>query len=214
VLGTLSLAFLAGGCRGRQTAQVMQPGEADMVGSHAAGAETFKPLIATAVSNLLAKHAQVVQPAGFGGPAPEPLNVCFVGVENKSIEEIGDFKGQIYEHIDTCIVQSGVFRPISRRFVEAGLREVRMRPEELFIPDNMRIFVDVMERQGQPFGYLLYATLTSGTTQGNRDYQRDYLLTLEMVNVRTGDYTKESARLSKEYNVSAMSKIRSWNPFD
>ena len=60
---------------------------------------------------------------------------------------------------------------------------------------------------GQPFDYLLYATLTSGTTHDNKDYQRDYLLTLEMVNVRTGQYDKESAQLDKGYNVSAGAKL-------
>jgi hypothetical protein len=72
----------------------------------------------------------------------------------------------------------------------------------------MRDFSAAMERQGQPFDYLLYATITSGTTHSNRDYQRDYLLTLEMVNIRDGSYDKEAAELSKGYNVSAMAKIR------
>ena len=35
---------------------VRNPGEADMVGSHTAGAETFKPLVEEAVSKLLARH--------------------------------------------------------------------------------------------------------------------------------------------------------------
>lgn len=215
VVGVLGLGILAlGGCRGRQTAQVKQPWEADLVGSHAAGAETYKPLIDTAVSNLLARHSQTIQPAGFSDAAARPLlRICFVAVENKSIEEIGDFKELIYQNIDTRIVQSQVYQPISRRFVEAGLRETRLRPDELFLPKNMQIFVEAMQRQGQPFDYLLYATITSGTTHSNRDYQRDYLLTLEMINVQTGQYDKESAQLSKRYNVSAAAKIRNYSPF-
>ena len=59
-----------------------------------------------------------------------------------------------------------------------------------------------MEQMGQPFDFLLYATLTSGTTRSNKDYQRNYLLTLEMVNVHNGQYDKESAELDKQYNVS------------
>ena len=51
-----------------------------------------------------------------------------------------------------------------------------------------------MEQQGQPFDFLLYATITSGTTHANKDYQRDYLLTLEMINVHTGEYDKQAAR--------------------
>jgi hypothetical protein len=206
--GVLGLGLvLPAGCH-NQTAQVKKPGQADMVGSHAAGAETYKPLIDESVSKLLARHSAGVQPAGFTPGGPQPMRVCFIGVENKSIEEIGDFKEQIYQAIDTRITQSGTFQTISRRFVDAGLQQSRLRPDALFIPQNMRDFSAAMERQGQPFDYLLYATITSGTTHSNRDYQRDYLLTLEMVNIRDGSYDKEAAELSKGYNVSAMAKIR------
>ena len=210
----LGLAVSQTGCRGRQTAQVLQPGEADMVGSHTAGAETYKPLVDEAVAKLLSRCTTEVMPAGYAADVPPPARrVCFIGVENKSIEEIGDFKEQIYQHIDTRILESQSFQSISRRFVEAGLMEARLRPSELFVPQNMRVFTEVMERQGQPFDYLLYATITSGTTRSNADYQRDYLLTLEMVNVRSGKYEKESATISKGYNVSALAKIKNFSPF-
>jgi hypothetical protein len=202
------------GCRSKQTAQVKVPGQPDMVGSHQAGAETFKPLVEESVARLLARHGHTVQPAGFApGAQPQPMRICFVGVENKSIEEIGDFKEQIYQLIDTRILESGTYQPVSRRFVEAGLRETRLRPDQLFVPQNMRTYSATMEQMGQPFDYVLYATITSGTTRSNKDYQRDYLLTLEMINVRTGQYEKESAELSKGYNVSAGAKLRNLQPF-
>ena len=179
-----------------------------MVGSHSAGAETYKPLIDESVGKLLARHSQGVQPASYNPNGPQPLRICFVGVENKSIEELADFKEQIYQAIDTRITQSGTFQTVSRRFVDAGLQQARLRPDMLFIPQNMRDFSAAMERQGQPFDYLLYATLTSGTTRDNRDYQRDYLLTLEMVSIRDGSNDKESAELSKAYNRSAGAKVR------
>ncbi len=206
VLGLVGLELMVGaGCRSKQTAEVLKPGDPGMVGSHTAGGETYKPLVEAAVANLLARHTGGVQQVNQ--PGPPPLRVCFVGVENKSSEEMGDFKEQVYQQIDTRIVQSQVFQPISRRFVEAGLHQTGLRPDNLFIPENMRTFSVAMEQMGQPFEYLMYATLTSGTTQSNKDYQRDYLLTLEMVNVRTGQYDKESAQLSKGYNVSAGAKI-------
>ena len=208
-----STAIWQNGCRGRQTAQVLKPGEKDMVGSHAAGAETFKPLVEEAVAKLLGSCDPVVQPASFDGQMPPPRRICFVGVENKSIEEICDFKDQLYQQIDTRIVQSQTFAPISKRFVDAGLAESRMRPDQLFVPENMRLFTAIMEKQGQPFDYLLYATITSGTTRDNKDYQRDYTLTLEMVHIRTGKYSTESAELSKGYNRSMLAKVRNLNPF-
>lgn len=197
------------GCRSQQHARVIQPGEKEMIGSHQAGTETFRPLVEIAVGNLLARCNEI--PATMASYPGQPVmlppkRICFIGVENKSAEEIGDFKEQIYQCIDTKILQSGAFQPVSRRFVEAGLKETRLRPDELFVPAGMRTFTMYMEQQGQPFDYLLYATLTSGTTRENRDYQRDYLLTLEVVDVRSGQYQKETAELSKGYHHSAASK--------
>ena len=56
------------------------------------------------------------------------------------------------------------------------------------------------------------ATITSGTTRENRDYQRDYVLTLELVEVGTGSYDKQSAELSKGYHHSRLSRWRATNP--
>ncbi len=185
-----------------------------MVGSHTAGAETFKPLVGQCVTALLGRHAQGVQPVAFQNETSQmPMRICFVGIENKTVEEIGDFREQLYEAIDTTIVQSQIYQPISRRYVEAGLRECRLRPDQLMIPDNLALFTASLQRMEQPFEYLLYATLTSGTTQANKDYQRDYMLTLEMIDIRTGQYDKESATLSKGYNVSMAAKVKHWNPF-
>jgi hypothetical protein len=143
----------------------------------------------------------------MGETLPPPrMHVCFVGVENKTAEEIGDFKEQIYESIDSKLIESSTFAPVSRRYVEAGLREARLRPDQLFIPDNMRMFVAIMEQQGQPFDYLLFAKLTSGTTRENKDYQRDYLLTLELVDIRSGQQDKQSATISKGYHHSWLSR--------
>lgn len=210
----------AGGCRTTQFARVIQPGEDTMTGSHQAGQETFCPLVNEAVSKLLARHAgEGVQQASLEEPAdgaeslPAPVKrICFVGVENKSAEDIGDFKEQIYEIIDQRILESQVFQTLNRRYVDAGLRDARLRPDQLMVPEQMRAFTEKMEQQGQPIDYLLYATITSGTTQENRDYQRDYLLTLELVDVRTGGYDKQSAELSKGYHHSRLSRWKATNP--
>jgi hypothetical protein len=159
-----------------------------------------------AVGNLLGRHMMARQ-SGPNGQTLPPLRICFVGVENKSIEEIGDFKDQIYEQIDQKILESHVFQPISKRFVDAGLMQTRLRPDMLMVPQNQRMFLSVMEQQGQPFDYLLYATITSGTTRENKDYQRDYLLTMELVDIHNGQYDKESATLSKGYYHSRLSRL-------
>lgn len=212
VLG--GLAAIGGlGCRSKQTAQVLAPDQKSMVGSHGAGSETFNPLVDESVARLLGRCGPKVHQASHGPESPAPQRICFVCVENKSMEDLGDWKEQIYQQIDTKISQSGAFQPVSRRFVEAGLNAVRLRPDQLFAPENMRQFTAAMEQAGQPFDYLLYATLTSGTTTSNADYQRDYLLTLEMVHVQSGAFEKDSATLRKGYNKSVMSKIKNLNPF-
>lgn len=207
---TLMTCFI--GCRGHQFGHIINDDQQDLVGSHTAGASTFKPLIEESVGKLLARQ-QVISSSQPIPDALVPKRICFVGVENHSAEEIGDFKEQIYEEIDTLLLNSGEFSPISRRFVSAGLEQTRLRPDALLVPDNMRLFTAAMAQQGQPFDYLLFGKLTSGTTGKNKDYQRDYLLTLELLNVNTGDYDKESAKVRKGYHASRLAKLRNYNPF-
>jgi hypothetical protein len=211
----ICLSLAAAGCRGHQYGHVLKDNQEDMVGSHTAGAETFNPLIQEAVARLLSNQGQMMQQVSMSPNVapPGPQRICFVGVENKSAEEIGDFKEQIYQEIDTQILQCGSYQAVSRRFVDAGLRETRLRPDSLFVPENMRTFSGVMEQMGQPFDFLLYATITSGTTQNNDSYQRDYLLTLEMVNIHNGQYSKDSAKVRKGYHHSKLGAIKNYSPF-
>ena len=69
--GAAGVAGFAG-CRGHQYGQVLKPDQKDMVGSHAAGAETFNPLVDQAVAELLGRHAGGFQPAGYDPQKPPP----------------------------------------------------------------------------------------------------------------------------------------------
>ncbi|MDB5347354.1 MAG: hypothetical protein JWP89_5731 [Schlesneria sp.] len=197
------------GCRtNKQTAHVLNETDRDMVGSHTAGAETWEPLIHGSVDKLLCRQMTDIKTVSHDGTPPRK-RICFVGLENKSIEELGDFGEQIYEKIDTSINESQMFEVINRRFVEAGLRECRLRPDELFVPSKLRSFTGAMEKQDQPFDYLLYAKITSGTTRSNnKDYQRDYVLTLELVDMASGHADKERAELRKGYHKSMLGKVK------
>jgi hypothetical protein len=204
----LSLAGLSvqPGCRSHQYAHVLKDHQQDLVGSHEAGAETFNSLVDESVSKLLSRQAP---PEAIEADSGEPLSkrICFVGVENYSSEDIGDFKDQLFEQIDSSVASSGQFQTISTRYVENGLRQLRLVPGDLMTPQNMRSFSAVMEQSGQPFDYLLFAKLTSGTTESNKSYQRDYLLTLEVVDLNTGRSDKESAKVRKGYHPS---RVGSW----
>ena len=208
----LVLVITAGvlGCRGRQTARIMSQNEADVVGSHQAGAAALDPLVDTAVANLLTKNAYQLHPAGFNSQEPQKLRVCFVAFENRSIEELGDWRDQLYFQIEGCVNRSQQYEMINRRFVDTGLQQLGMTPDKLFLPDARAQFSALMAQGGQPVDCLLYATLTSGTTQSNRDFQRDYLMSLQLVNVTDGRSVSEQATLRKMYNKSAVAKTKQW----
>ena len=146
------------------------------------------------------------------GSVVGPATVCFIGIENKSAEELADFKDQLYETIDSQVNSSDGYRGVSRRLVDAALRESRLRPDALFLPANRQLFSSILGRDGTPVDYLLYATITSGTTDRNRSSQRDYVLTLEMVNVHSGDFIKESAKIRKGYTRTRAGKWWNWGP--
>ena len=205
----LAALLTATGCRGKQVAHVLKEDDQDMVGSHTAGAETWKPLIEQSVGQLLARQCSEIHPASLAeGGELEKKRVCFMGVENKSAEELGDSREQIYDHIDSLIAQSEQFKLVNKRFVDAGLKECSLKPDELFIPANQRMFAAALEQVGQPINYLLFAKITSLSTQSNGDSQRDYQLVLELVDANTGDYDTESATIRKGYHTSKLSKLK------
>lgn len=81
----LAALLTATGCRGKQVAHVLTGDDQDMVGSHTAGAETWKPLIEQSVGQLLARQCSEIHPASLAeGAEIEQKRVCFLGVENKS----------------------------------------------------------------------------------------------------------------------------------
>ncbi|TWU37041.1 penicillin-binding protein activator LpoB [Novipirellula artificiosorum] len=233
LIAICSFAFAAG-CAGRQYSHILRQDDVDMVGSHAAGAATWNPLVDESVAKLLGRCPPAIQAVGFdmSGQVPGqlaghigaegqvgsalaagPATVCFIGIENKSAEELIDFKDQLYERVDSQINSAETFRCISRRMVDAALLETRLRPDSLFLPENRQIFAAALGRAGTPVDYLLYATITSGTTDRNSSSQRDYVLTLEMVNLNTGDFLKESAKIRKGYSKARTGKWWNYGPF-
>ncbi len=218
-VGAFGLIAALTGCAGHRYAHIMKSSDVDMVGSHDAGAGVWNPLVDESVAKILSRCPPQVQQVGFdshmsidpttGQPSSGVSTVCFIGVENKSVEDMVDFKDQLYERIDSQINSASQFRSVSRRMVDAALVETRLRPDSLFLPDNRAVFASALGRQGTPVDMLMYATITSGTTDRNHSTQRDYLLTLEMVNLHSGEYVKESATIRKGYHSTRAGKW--WN---
>ncbi len=224
---TIFGSLLLIGCASRQYGHLLASDDKDMVGSHAAGAATWNPLVDEAVAKLLGQCPPSIQPVAFQSDDVQfdsaaigsalssgPATVCFIGIENASAEEMVDFKDQLYERIDMQINSSPTFRGVSRRMVDAALLETRLRPDSLFLPQNQATFAAALGRQGAPVDYLLYAKITTGTTDRNKSSQRDYMLTLEMVNLQTGEFLKESAMLRKGYSKTRAGKWWNYGPFD
>ena len=218
ILQTIAIAFLFCGtvflgCKGTQ-ARLMHNNEFDKVGSNRAGAEVYNPMVRSATGKLLARAAaEPIQQVGYNASpnfAPMKRKVCFIALENASMEELGDFK----EHIKTAILEeiscSDQFEIVSDRAVTAGLRALSFRADDLFLQENMRMFTSAMGRDGTPVDYLLFGKITSGTTEDNRDMQRDYKLTLDLINTQTFVPITVSTPMRKEYNNSVKGKIGNW----
>ena len=190
----------------------MHVGETNKVGSNKAGAEVYNPIVRATVDKLLNRAASMpIQQAAYqAGMMPPRHKVCFVGLENRSSEELGDFKEHIRMAIAEHLAESDQFEVVSERAVEAGLRTLNLRPDELFLEDNMKMFVHAMGRNSTPVEYLIFATITSGTTVDNKDIQRDYKLTLDLINTQDFRKISESTPMRKEYNNSVTGKISGW----
>ncbi len=168
--------------------------EGDLVDSSKAGIETFNPLVVEAMNKLL--HNQATEERAQGKRA-----VAFIGVENKSAEEMRDARDAIYEIIDTHLVNEQAYTPVNHRFVEAAMRSTGMRPDDLFLKNGRDQFMAAVSKEGITPEYLLFATLTSLTSQGVGQDQRNYLLTLELVDANSGETSsKETAQIRKGYN--------------
>ena len=189
--GWVVVGLLAMSCSGPE-GRVMEDAEEDIVGNRAAGAETFDRLIEGAVQKLLLEHS-----AASTGVKHQ---IAVLEVENASAEELTDWQEQIYDKLDTSINQSERYVTISRRFVDEALRETRLRPDNLFLPKYRRDFIAVLEQSGNPVELLLFPKLSSGTTRGGDDTtQRNYLLTLELVDVDSGKSETFSQPVRKQY---------------
>ena len=206
----LCVAAASVGCKGTQ-ARLMHNNELDKVGSNRAGAEVYNPMVRQTTAKLLARAAsQPIQQVSHHTGGSAKRRVCFITLDNQSMEELGDFKEHIKIAILEEIASSEQFEIVSDRAVTAGLRALSLRDDDLFMPENMRMFSSVMGRDGTPVDYLLFATITSGTTVDNRDMQRDYKLTLQLINTQTFSPIMESTPMRKEYNNSVKGKIGNW----
>ena len=184
-----TLLVIGVGCA--ETGRVMAPSEPTLVGSRTAGADVYNRLIDETLRKLLEQSK---------GTGQAKKIICFVDVENKGAEELGENKAAIYDQIDTIIVESGVYVNVSRRYVEAALRQTGLRPDEIFLGQGRQQFMLVLGSQGVTPDYLLWGTVTNLSTDGDQLREREYMLSMELVNAHTGlTEAKKTSKMRKEY---------------
>ncbi len=167
--------------------------EPDLVDARQGGIVVFDQL-SHVTHRLLENHQATQRSQG-------KMRVAFIGVENRSAEEIRDIRDALYEVIDTILVNEEAYVPINQRYVDEAMRSAGMRPESLFLRDGRERFIDAVSREGIVPDYLLFAIITSMTSVGVSQDQRNYQLTLELVDANTGEtVAKETGRVRKGFN--------------
>lgn len=176
----------------RATGRIKAETEGDIVGTRTAGAATYNQIIEEGVQKLLASHSAQAQ-------GTERLTLAVMGIDNRGSEELGDWAGQLYEEIATSINASGRYRTVSQRMIDRALQVTNQRQEDLLLPAGRRKFISILEAESNPVQLLLFPKITTGTTDAGRKSQRDYLLTLELIDVTTGWDDRFSSKVRKEY---------------
>ena len=188
----LTVAFGAAGGGGKSGRSVAAD-EPERVGSRRSGAAVWRANMAKAMEQLLAQYGNEERAQG-------KRRVAFVGVENKTRDEIRDIRDALNQAAITEISESKAFTLISQRFVEAALREIGRPPADLFLAQPREDFKSVLGKQGMTPDFLLFANLTSMTTSAEDIKQVYYQMSLEMVDANTGEVdASKTAEIRKEY---------------
>lgn len=202
------------GCIGFQggIGHILYPGANERAGNQASDKNAVSPGVNTAIHKLLsvAQANEVGQVQGQQIPAQ--ANICFVGIENRSNKAPALFKKQLQEKIDNMINGHSLFQSIKRNYVDANLRLTRLTPNDLSDPGNVGIYASAMEQNGQSVQYLLYGELKDATVQDSNHPQADYLLSLNLVEVASGQEVKETAAVHRDVHPQSLEKISGNDP--
>lgn len=190
-LVTLALGLSTSACY--DAAWIKEDDETDLVDATRGGIEVWDRLTQDVTYKLLGNHLSANRAQG-------PMTVAFIGVENSGAEEMRDAVPAMYENIDTILVNEAAYTPVSRRFVETAMNSTGMRPEDLFLRNGRERFVAAVTREGIAPDYLLFARVTTLSSEGVDEAQRNYQLTMELVDANSGETVrKETGRVRKGY---------------
>ncbi|MEE2886086.1 MAG: hypothetical protein VX951_01530 [Planctomycetota bacterium] len=178
-------------CETGPSARIMEDDEKNMVDTDGAGAAAFEKLITESVTKLLDRHRG--DEAGI-----QVRRLAFVDLQNRTKEELGEWREQLIDRIQIGIDQHPAYRIVAEELVTAVLSEMGNLPvEKLLLPKSQREFAKVLEKKKSPVQFLMYGSLTRGGTRGDDGRQANYLLTLRLINAATGDTDTEGAMVRK-----------------
>ncbi|MHC4223833.1 MAG: hypothetical protein ACYSX0_16460 [Planctomycetota bacterium] len=167
--------------------------EGDLVGSSTAGSATYNQLIGNATRKLL--DSVVAKQTGN-----ELMKIAFIGIENRGAEELGDIREATNQAIENVIFKAKRFDMIAQRYVSHALKATGMRAEDLMLKGGREEFMGILREDGQTPDFMLWAIYTTLSTKGEFERQRDYLLTLELLDASSGRIVeKETERVRKAY---------------
>jgi hypothetical protein len=190
----LAAGTLAAGCTG-PSARVKSSDEGTLVDVNRGGTETYKDLIRNGVTALLEENR--VQ---LANAAQKPL-IAFVGVDNKSSEELGEFRAAMNNEITTALVNSRIYSMISMKAVDAAKRQSGLRDaSDLTTAGPRDAFLSVLNKDGNPPQYLLFGEVTTMTSRGSDARERTYQLMLQLMDSSNGIIqSQKMVELRKEY---------------
>jgi hypothetical protein len=181
-------------CGSNQSARILDENEADLVDVDSAGAATFDKLVDPTVDKLL-------EPYKGEFAELKVRRLAFVDLDNRTKEELADWRDHLIDLIEISINKRRAFKAVSVKAISVVLKEMGGPPvEQLVLPSKRREFAKILERDTAPVQYLLYGRLTRGGTKGANTRQADYLLTLELMNIETGESNTVGTKVRKEFS--------------
>lgn len=204
LLNTLALFSLCAGltvalgaCTGPD-ARIKDKGEGDVIDVRKGGIPVYERLIKDASESMLAAPSV----AGIDSSAGKK-RIAFVGIDNQSAEAGADNLKDAEVRLEAIFVNSGKFTVISRSLVNAALAETGIRDvASLQLRGPSERFRNELRSSNQEPHYFLSGILTTSTSQGSSVKQRDYKLSLQLVDAMTSEVVAMivSDTVGKEYD--------------
>lgn len=177
--------------------RIKDSGEPVGVDSSRGGTAVYDEILADTLEDLLSAHRTQVNVQNPGG-----YLIAFVGIDTKGAEDLRDQKPALYDKAEEVIVNSGLYRMISMRFVDRAMEEASLRgADDLFIERNRESFLANLSQEGLSPDYMMWGVMTTQSSRISKKVREvRYRLSMEMIDSRSGlTVAKKSGERMKEY---------------